>query len=57
MLSPDAIVEEFGEQWTRSDLPQVMPEPEVVANGPLVELTTIGVYEKHPRARATLSER
>ncbi len=47
MLSADAIVEQFSEQWTRSDLPQVMPEPGLVANGPLVELTTIGVYEKH----------
>jgi ribosomal protein S18 acetylase RimI-like enzyme len=47
MLSPDAIVEEFGEQWHRSDLPAVMPEPGVVANGPLVELNSIGVHEKH----------
>jgi hypothetical protein len=47
MLSPDAIVEEFREQWIRSDLPDVMPEPGVVPNGPLVELTSIGMYEKH----------
>jgi hypothetical protein len=47
MLSPDSIVEEFGEQWARSDLRDVMPEPQVVANGPLVELTSIGVHEKH----------
>jgi GNAT superfamily N-acetyltransferase len=49
MLSPDAIVEEFGEEWTRSDLLHVMPKPQVVANGPLVELTSIGVHEKHQR--------
>ena len=47
MLSPDAIVEEFGDQWHRSDLPAVMPEPGMVANGPLIELNSIGVYEKH----------
>jgi ribosomal protein S18 acetylase RimI-like enzyme len=47
VLSPDAIVEEFGEQWHGSDLPTVMPEPGMVANGPLVELNSIGVYEKH----------
>lgn len=47
MLSPDAIVEEFGEQWTESNLPQAMPPPGLVANGAVVELNTIGVYEKH----------
>jgi ribosomal protein S18 acetylase RimI-like enzyme len=47
MLSPAAIVEEFGEQWIRSDLRHVMPEPGVVPNGPLVELTSIGVHGKH----------
>lgn len=47
MLSPAAIVEESGEQWIRSDLRHFMPEPGVVPNGPLVELTSIGVYEKH----------
>ena len=47
MLSPDAIVEDFGEQWHRSNLPAVMPEPGVVANGTLIELTSIGVYQKH----------
>jgi hypothetical protein len=47
MLSPAAIVEEFGEQWIRSDLRHLMPEPGVVPNGPLVELTSIGVPEKH----------
>jgi hypothetical protein len=47
MLSPAAIVEEFGEQWNRSDLRRVMPEPGVVPNGPLVELTSIGVHKKH----------
>jgi ribosomal protein S18 acetylase RimI-like enzyme len=47
MLSPDGIVEEFGEQWRQSDLPAVMPEPGVVANGPLVELNSIGVHKKH----------
>ena len=47
MLSPAAIVEEFGEQWIRSNLRHVMPQPGVVPNGPLVELTSIGVHEKH----------
>jgi ribosomal protein S18 acetylase RimI-like enzyme len=47
MLSPAGIVEEFGEQWMRSDLRHMMPEPGVVPNGPLVELTSIGVPEKH----------
>jgi ribosomal protein S18 acetylase RimI-like enzyme len=47
MLSPDAIVEEFLEQWSRSRLRDVMPEPGVVPNGPLVELTSIGVHQKH----------
>jgi hypothetical protein len=47
MLSPAGIVEEFGEQWSRSDLRDVMPEPGVVPNDPFVELTSIGVYEKH----------
>jgi GNAT superfamily N-acetyltransferase len=47
MLSPGAIVEEFGEQWHQSDLTAVMPAPGVVANGPLVELNSIGVHEKH----------
>jgi ribosomal protein S18 acetylase RimI-like enzyme len=51
MLSPAAIVEEFGEQWTRSDLRHVMPEPVVVPTGPLVELTSIGVHEKHQGQR------
>jgi ribosomal protein S18 acetylase RimI-like enzyme len=46
MLSPTAIVEEFGEQWNRSDLRDVMPEPGVVPNGPLVELISIGVHGK-----------
>jgi ribosomal protein S18 acetylase RimI-like enzyme len=49
MLSPAAIVEEFGEQWNRCDLRDVMPEPGVVPNGPLVELTSIGVHEKSQR--------
>jgi ribosomal protein S18 acetylase RimI-like enzyme len=47
LLSPDAIVGDFIEQWRRSDLPHVMPEPQVVANGPYVELISIGVHEKH----------
>ena len=47
MLSPEAIVEEFGEEWIRSDLRDVMPRPEVVPNGPLVELASIGVQKEH----------
>ena len=47
MLSPDAIVEEFLSQWSRSYLRDVMPEPELVANGLLVELSSIGVYGTH----------
>jgi ribosomal protein S18 acetylase RimI-like enzyme len=47
LLSPDAIVDDFLEEWRRSELPQVMPEPQVVANGPYVELTSIGTYGKH----------
>ena len=46
-LSPDGIVEEFGEQWSRSDLVSKMPSPGVVANGQRVELNSIGVYEAH----------
>jgi ribosomal protein S18 acetylase RimI-like enzyme len=46
-MSPDEIVEEFGEQWSRSDLTTKMPLPGVVANGRLVELTSIGVHGPH----------
>jgi ribosomal protein S18 acetylase RimI-like enzyme len=49
MLSPAGIVEEFCERWIRSDLRHVMPEPGVLPNGPLVELTSIGVHKKHQR--------
>jgi hypothetical protein len=47
MLSPEGIVEEFIELWKQSDLPKVMPMPDVAAVGPLVELGTIGVYDEH----------
>ncbi len=46
-LSPDGIVEEFLDRWRNSDLPGKMPEPMVVANGAVVELTLIAVYESH----------
>ena len=46
-LSPDGIVDEFQERWKRSELVEKMPEPILVANGPLVELTLIAVYEAH----------
>jgi GNAT superfamily N-acetyltransferase len=46
-LSPDGIVEEFLDRWGNSDLPETMPEPTVVANGPVVELTLIAVYGPH----------
>ena len=46
-LSPDGVVEEFLEQWRNSDLRDKMPEPMLVANGPVVELTLIAVYEQH----------
>jgi len=49
MLSPDGIVEEFLDRWHNSDLPEKMPEPMVVANGPVVELTLITVYGQHQR--------
>jgi hypothetical protein len=48
-LSPDGIVEQFLDRWRNSDLPAKMPEPMVVANGPVVELTLITVYELHQR--------
>jgi ribosomal protein S18 acetylase RimI-like enzyme len=48
-LSPDGIVEEFLDRWRNSDLPAKMPEPMLVANGPVVELTLITVYELHQR--------
>jgi hypothetical protein len=46
-LSPDGIVEEFLDRWRNSDLPEKMPEPMVIANGPLVELTLITVHGPH----------
>jgi hypothetical protein len=46
-LSPDGIVEQFLDRWSKSDLPGKMPEPMVAANGPVVELTLIAVYEAH----------
>jgi GNAT superfamily N-acetyltransferase len=46
-LSPDGVVEEFQERWRGSDLPNNMPEPMVIANGPVVELTLIAVYQRH----------
>jgi hypothetical protein len=48
-LSPDGIVEEFLDRWRNSDLPEKMPEPMVIANGPLVELTLITVYGPHQK--------
>jgi ribosomal protein S18 acetylase RimI-like enzyme len=48
-LSPDGVVEEFQERWRRSDLPDKMPQPIVVANGPVVELILIAVYRQHQR--------
>ena len=54
LLSADGIVEAFGDQWRRSDLSRVMPEPVVIANrdprdwqGQWVELTLIAVYDEH----------
>jgi GNAT superfamily N-acetyltransferase len=46
-LSPDGVVEEFLDQWGNSDLRGKMQEPQVIANGPVVELTLIAVYELH----------
>ena len=48
-LSPHGIVEEFLIRWNASDLREKMPEPMLTANGPRVELTAIGVYERHQR--------
>lgn len=48
-LSPDGVVEEFQERWRTSDLRDKMPEPMVVANGPVVELTLIAVRGGHQR--------
>jgi hypothetical protein len=56
MLSPDAIVEQFHEEWIRSDLPAVMPEPQVIANGQRVELTSL-VSTRSTKASATLTGR
>ena len=47
ILSPDGVVDEFGVLWRASDLADKMPAPELAANGLLVELTSIGVYEQH----------
>jgi ribosomal protein S18 acetylase RimI-like enzyme len=49
LLSPDGIVEAFLDQWRRTDLPSVMPEPQVVANRGYVELTSMGVYGEYQR--------
>jgi len=46
-LSADGVVEEFLDRWAKSDLPTKMPEPMVVANGAVVELTLIAVYERY----------
>jgi hypothetical protein len=46
-LSPDGVVDEFQERWRRSDLRDKMPEPMLVANGPVVELTLVAVYGPH----------
>ena len=48
-LSPDGVVEEFQERWRGSDLRDKMPEPLVVANGRVVELTLIAVPEPNQR--------
>jgi len=48
-LSPAGIVEEFLERWRNSDLPEKMPEPQVVPNGQRVELILIAAYEPHQR--------
>ncbi len=47
MLSAAAVVEEFIDQWHRSDLVDKMPEPMVTDNQGVVELTAIAVYEAH----------
>jgi GNAT superfamily N-acetyltransferase len=46
-LSPDGIVEEFLNRWNSSGLPEKMPEPLLVANGPVVELNLIAVRGPH----------
>jgi len=43
-LSPDGVVEEFEVQWVKSALIDKMPLPQIVANGPFVELTALAVY-------------
>ena len=47
MLSPDGIVEKFEQKWNQSELPNVMPKPDVVAIGDFVELSMICVYDQH----------
>jgi hypothetical protein len=46
-LSAAGVVEEFLTQWNSSDLPDKMPEPMLIDNGPQVELNAIGVYGPH----------
>jgi len=46
-LSPDGVIEEFLERWGKSDLPEKMPEPLMVANGSAVELNLVAVRQGH----------
>jgi GNAT superfamily N-acetyltransferase len=46
-LSPEGVIEEFLTQWCDAELHRMMPEPQLVANSGVLELTALGVFTEH----------